>query len=170
MARYCGREISEREINQIKSLIEENPKSSRRRLSEEVCKMLKWFKPDGGLKSCRVAILRMDKDGFIPLPPTTNMKGCFERKKVFTSLTEEGESIGIPVNRLSKLELVLTNRKTSKLWNEYIDRYHYLGYTPLPGAQLRYFVGTKAQMMLLHLCVENSISHLALDKIKKSSF
>jgi hypothetical protein len=26
------------------------------------------------------------------------------------------------------------------LWNELIDRYHYLGYTPLPGAQLRYYI------------------------------
>ncbi|MCP3877261.1 MAG: DUF4338 domain-containing protein, partial [Sulfitobacter sp.] len=26
----------------------------------------------------------------------------------------------------------------SRLWNEYIQRYHYLGHTPLPGAQLRY--------------------------------
>jgi len=30
-------------------------------------------------------------------------------------------------------------RSDSALWNEYIDRYHYLGYKPLPGAQLRYF-------------------------------
>jgi hypothetical protein len=30
-------------------------------------------------------------------------------------------------------------RGGSGLWNELIDRYHYLGYKPLPGAQLRYF-------------------------------
>jgi hypothetical protein len=34
----------------------------------------------------------------------------------------------------------VTDRKESHLWNEYIDSYHYLGYHPLPGAQLRYFV------------------------------
>ncbi len=28
----------------------------------------------------------------------------------------------------------------SRLWNELIQRYHYLGYTPMSGAQLRYFV------------------------------
>jgi hypothetical protein len=26
------------------------------------------------------------------------------------------------------------------LWNELIERYHYLGYAPLPGAQMRYLV------------------------------
>ncbi len=28
----------------------------------------------------------------------------------------------------------------SSLWNELIERYHYLGYKPLPGAQIRYLV------------------------------
>ena len=28
----------------------------------------------------------------------------------------------------------------SRLWNEFVERHHYLGYKPLPGAQLRYFV------------------------------
>ncbi len=28
----------------------------------------------------------------------------------------------------------------SALWNGLIDRYHYLGYRPLPGAQLRYLI------------------------------
>jgi hypothetical protein len=42
--------------------------------------------------------------------------------------------------QVEKLALELVDKKTSALWNAYIDRYHYLGYTPLPGAQLRYFV------------------------------
>ena len=37
----------------------------------------------------------------------------------------------------------------SRLWNEYIQRYHYLGYTPLPGAQLRYFVTMNGQVLAL---------------------
>jgi len=31
-------------------------------------------------------------------------------------------------------------RERSALWNRLIERYHYRGYTPLPGAQLRYLV------------------------------
>ena len=30
--------------------------------------------------------------------------------------------------------------KQSILWDELIERYHYLGYKPLPGAQIRYLV------------------------------
>jgi hypothetical protein len=43
------------------------------------------------------------------------------------------------VHELEGLRLAVVERTDSALWNEYIDRYHYLGYKPLPGAQLRYF-------------------------------
>jgi len=33
------------------------------------------------------------------------------------------------------------------MWNELIDRYHYLGYHPLPGAQLRYLAFSGSQVL-----------------------
>ena len=47
------------------------------------------------------------------------------------------------------LTLELVEKATSALWNEYIDRYHYLGYRPLPGAQLRYFIKSDDQVLAL---------------------
>ncbi len=41
------------------------------------------------------------------------------------------------------------SRPDSTLWNEYIDRYHYLGYKPLPGAQLRYFACSENRILAL---------------------
>ena len=35
------------------------------------------------------------------------------------------------------------------LWNAYIDRYHYLGHPPLPGAQLRYFARWEDRILAL---------------------
>ena len=40
-------------------------------------------------------------------------------------------------------------KSTSALWNEYIERYHYLGYKTLPGAQLRYFITAGKQIVAL---------------------
>jgi len=76
MTRYCGRDFTPKEIEQIRSLIKQNPEFNRMRLSKEVCRMLGWLKPDGKLKdmSCRVAMLRMQKDGLIVLPPPTHAK------------------------------------------------------------------------------------------------
>ena len=39
--------------------------------------------------------------------------------------------------------------KDSKLWNEFVNRYHYLGYKPLAGAQLRYFVTSQDRILAL---------------------
>jgi hypothetical protein len=150
MTRYCGRDFSPKELERIKSLIENNPKFNRTRLSVEVCRMFQWFKPDGKLKdmSCRVAMLRMDKDGLIRLPPSTRTKQPV-KKIVFTPVTDPQSPVLCPVNKLPQLHLQMVSKTTSALWNEYIERYHYLGHSPLPGAQLRYFITAGEQIVAL---------------------
>ena len=65
---YCGRQFTSREIDLIHDLIEKG--TNRTGLSRMFCEKVEWRKPDGGLKemSCRVALLRMEKDGLILLP------------------------------------------------------------------------------------------------------
>jgi hypothetical protein len=148
--RYCGREFSLEELKQIRELIQHNPSKNRVTLSRDVCRMLSWYKADGGLKemSCRVAMLRMQEDGLIQLPaPLTTNRGS--NKRIQTSATDPKTLIQNPVHQLGALQLCLVTSQTSKLWNEYIQRYHYLGYTPLPGAQLRYFIMMDGQVIAL---------------------
>lgn len=141
MTRYCGRDFTPKELDQIRSLIEHHPEFNRTRLSEEVCRMLQWLKPDGKLKdmSCRVVMLRMHRDGLIQLPPSTRIKQPV-RKIEFTAATEPQRPVMCSVDQLPQLHLKMVTKTTSALWNEYIERYHYLGHTTLPGAQLRYFI------------------------------
>jgi hypothetical protein len=150
MTRYCGRDFTNKELDQIRSLIKENPQFHRAKLSREVCQMLRWLKPDGKLKdmSCRVAMLRMQEDGLIELPKPLRAKAVI-RKIEFTPATDPQDSILCPVNQLPHLQLQMINKTNSSLWNEYIERYHYLGYTPLPGAQLRYFITANGQILAL---------------------
>jgi len=150
MTRYCGRDFTSKEFEQIRSLIKQNPKFNRMGLSKEVCRMFQWLKPDGNLKdmSCRVAMLRMHRDGLIELPPPTHNKP--PRKRIqFTSITDPQSPIVCSANQLPQLHLQMVTKATSALWNEYIERYHYLGYTTLPGAQLRYFIATGKQIIAL---------------------
>ncbi len=150
MTRYCGRDFTPKELERIRFLIENNPRFNRTRLSVEVCRMFQWFKPDGKLKdmSCRVAMLRMDKDGLIRLPPSTRTKQPV-KKIVFTPVTDPQSHVLCPVNKLPQLHLQMVSKTTSALWNEYIERYHYLGHSPLPGAQLRYFITAGEQVVAL---------------------
>lgn len=58
--------------------------------------------------------------------------------------------INIAAGKLPELKIsVVDTKQVSALWNEYIDRYHYLGYKPLPGAQLRYIVYSNNSIVAL---------------------
>jgi len=95
-----------------------------------------------------VAMLRMHEDGLILLPPPTRIKRPIKKIK-FTSATALQSPVLSPVDLLPKLRFQMVSKTTSALWNEYIERYHYLGYTPLPGAQLRYFIYAGEQIVAL---------------------
>jgi len=143
MKRYCGRDFSADELLAITRLIEHNPASHRADLSRRVCVMFNWLKPDGGLKdmACRVAMLRMQDDGLFTLPASRIR--CPRRRPEFiaTPATDAQTPLLLPVHELAPLSLrQVTGTVNSRLWNEYIARYHYLGYTPMAGSQLRYFV------------------------------
>jgi hypothetical protein len=140
--RACGRTFGADEIAVIRTLIADHPEANRARLSRMVCEALDWRRENGGLKdmSCRVAMLRMHNDGLIELPPPTKGNGNGRRYQRRTLFAEpRAEVMDTPAGALADTRLVLVEGQAqSHLWNEYVDRYHYLGYTPLPGAQLRY--------------------------------
>ena len=151
MIRYCGRDFSNQELALIRQLISENPSASRAVLSRLTCQALDWYKIDGGLKemSCRVAMLRMHDDGLIKLPAPRH-RYCPANNVQFTSATAPKSKIKKPVHALLSVQLrIVRGRQQSRLWNEYIHRYHYLGYKPLPGAQLRYFVISENNIIAL---------------------
>jgi len=142
MTRYCGRDFSMQDLAFIRQLISENPSTTRAELSRLTCQALHWYKIDGGLKemSCRVVMLRMQDDGLIQLPPSRH-RYCPANKVQFTVATAPKTEINKPVHALPPVLLsIVEGNQQSRLWNEYIHRYHYLGYKPLPGAQLRYFI------------------------------
>lgn len=99
--------------------------------------------------SCRVAMLRMQDDGLIKLPPPRHRYRP-ANKVTFTSATAPKPETIKPVHALPPVQLrIVKGNQQSRLWNEYIHRYHYLGYKPLPGAQLRYFVISDEQIIAL---------------------
>jgi Druantia protein DruA len=98
--------------------------------------------------SCRVAMLRMQEDGLIRLPAPRAANFAYRRER--TPATEPEPAITQPVHQLPALQFhQVIERRHSRLWNEYIQRYHYLGYTPLSGAQLRYFVSVDGRFVAL---------------------
>ncbi len=141
--RYCGRVFAADEVERIRALIASEPKRNRAQLSRVVCDEFRWLKPDGGRRdmSCRVAMLRMHRDGLITLPPPLGGNGNGRNRPRLTSASDPREAIELPAGSLGELVFhPVETHEDSVLWNELIERHHYLGYKPLPGAQLRYLV------------------------------
>jgi hypothetical protein len=149
--RYCGRTFTAAELERIRALIAAEPAPSRYRLSCQVCEELAWRRPDGRLKdmSCRVALLRMQADGLITLPPPQKAKPAsfkphphIEQEVLEPMLPPPLDSAALSVERIEK-------KRQSLLWNAYIERHHYLGHQLLPGAQRRYFVRAAGEVVAL---------------------
>jgi len=148
---YSGRQFSEEQLQQVRALIAAAPDSSRTAISREVCQLLDWRKADGGWKevSCRVALLRMQEDGWLTLPPSRCKSNNGRRTPARTQAAEPQPLQEFSLPQLGRLRLEIVTSERSALWNEYIDRYHYLGYTPLVGAQLRYLVYAEDRLLAL---------------------
>ena len=167
MTIYCGRDFSPADIQTIRDLIEHNPKLLRSPLSRRLCELFAWFKPNGELKdmTCRVALLRMQAQGLITLPaskiPTARRRPDFPA----TPASDPQCPLLLPVHEIGPLTLrLVAGVPVSRLWNEYVQRYHYLGYTAMSGSQLRYsvYAGDKLVALLSSACASLNASSFRL--------
>ena len=87
--------------------------------------------------SARVAMLR--RNGLIVLPPPRHAPAVRRppvpgpARPLFPTPERLVDPVAVePIRSVDE----------GRLWNEFVARYHYLGYSTLPGAQMRYFVRT----------------------------
>jgi hypothetical protein len=152
--RYCGREFSPAELDRIRELLQIRPALGRVALSRRICQDLGWLNVLGQPKemSCRVALLRMERDGLIGLPAPLSKNGGGRRRFQLSAASEPREPVQASVQALEPLTFERVEKgPRSCLWNELIQRYHYLGYRPLSGTQIRYLVWSADRRLLAAL-------------------
>jgi len=135
-------------INRIRATVNADPGISRRALSRQVCEWLNWRGANGKLKemSCRKALMELARREVISLP-VIDKAYAFQRKgaKITGSLLEIKE-VACPLRDLGNVDLIpVPSRysKASRIWNDMMNTYHYLGAGPLCGAQIRYLIGSE---------------------------
>ena len=142
--RYYGRDFTADEMALLRALIAGPPALNRHTLSIEFCRRIGWRKPDGGLKDmmARVVMLAMHRDGVIELPAPTRRQN--RAAPIVFGPDTEPPPFPTPATldevRPLDFRTVLRGTREGKLWNEFVARYHYLGYRTLVGAQMRYAV------------------------------
>jgi len=148
--RLCGRPLSAADVETIREEIRLADPPIRSEIARRVCQALEWTNALGQpkLMSCRVGLLRLHRAGRIELPAPTGGNGNGRPLKRQPKAWPEEVALGGSVGALSGLRLSpVVDKKVSRLWNGLIDRYHYLGYTPLPGAQVRYLIEADAGVL-----------------------
>jgi hypothetical protein len=150
---FCGQSVNNEQIGEIKEIIETFPKLSRAELANTLCELFSWKRPTGKLKNieCRQFLEKLCDNGLITLPPCRKQyANRGEAKPLRSKQTNEPQRLEATLKQLMPLLLIkVENEDQRRLWYEYIDRYHYLGYRQPFGAQLRYFIKSGATDDLL---------------------
>ena len=141
----CGREVTGKEISEIKETVGLFSNLSRTELNATICEHLEWFTAAGGYKldACMKLLEKLEAEGYFRLPAKQEEYQRNRPGKIIslTSRTDPSPDIDCKLKELGSVRVrVVNDKKWSGLWNEYVLRYHYLGYKRPFGYFLRYFV------------------------------
>jgi Domain of unknown function (DUF4338) len=118
--------------------------ANRAEIARRVAAALDWRSPSGRhqLMSARVALLRLHRLGLISLPAPTKVNANGRHRRLRRQATWSPPApLARRVDELESLELAaVSSAPESLLYHTLLERYHYLGYSPLAGAQIRYLV------------------------------
>jgi hypothetical protein len=138
-----GREISHRELSEIKEVLHLCDGFSREELTHTICEHLHWVTATGRhkLTACSKLLEQLDDSNQIQLPPKKKQKSPCKKDFLNTNQTDPKKEIACSFAHVGPITLRIASQKKDKdLWNEYINRYHYLGYKKPFGCRLRYFI------------------------------
>ena len=148
-----GRAFSDAEVEQVQETVRVFSKLSRWELAQTLCEHLGWVTAKGGYKveSCLKALRRLEALELIEGPARRRYQ---LRKKEPVRPSEESEAGVEVVGSVEDFEPIeleaVEQRRQVELWNQYVGRYHYLGYQRPFGAHQRYFiVSRKAEALRL---------------------
>ncbi len=139
---FCGRELKPEEFDLIRQITRDFSTLSLTELAHTVCELLEWRRPSGGLKSreCFLFLHALHSRGWLPwLAPQP--KKLRPRAAAWDQLSDAQATLAGSIGDYLPVQLqLLDSRADRRLFRQYLQRYHYLGYKAPFGAQLRYFV------------------------------
>jgi hypothetical protein len=141
--RFCGQPVSSEQLALITQIVTHCGGLSRTELANTVCELLAWARPNGKFKTveCRQFLEQLQARTALPLPAAQH-KGRGKSKKIaLTALSAEGVSLQGTVKDFQPISLRLVSTEPERrLFREFIERHHYLGYRIPFGAHLCYLI------------------------------
>ena len=140
-----GKPFGPHGLSLVRAELGADPGACRAELARRVCQRLNWRSPGGAYQfmSARVGLLRLARAGWIQLPAPRNGNGNGQPRPRAGFAQAPPAPVHLRADWPADLLLQRVDGKTaaSKTFNELIEQNHYLGYTPMAGAQVRYLIG-----------------------------
>ncbi len=142
---FGGRRFSAAEIDLIRQVTRDFASLSITELANTLCELLEWRRPNGKLKflECRAFLEQLQAKALVTLPALQQTAPRRPRRIVKSSGSDPKPALQGSVSDYTPLSLQLVpagDTHLSSLCNQFIERYHYLGYRVPFGASLRYVV------------------------------
>jgi hypothetical protein len=143
---FSGRTFQIHEIELLQELARDYAALGVTEIARTACELLNWTRPSGGLKNheCRLLLEKLQELGVLSLPEirATGRRG--PRPVAIGAASDADSVLRGEVNDYFPIELKLVEgREQGRLWRQYLERYHYLGYRVPMGAHLRYWAQGK---------------------------
>ena len=141
---FSGRRLSAQDIELIRQVTADFPNLTLHELANTVSELLDWHRPTGKVKTreCVDLLQHLAAKGLLtalPVVQRTSPRGS--RRVLISSCSDpQAQIVGDLRDHLPLQFRLIDNRVDRILFQQYIQRYHYLGYRIPYGAQLRYFV------------------------------
>lgn len=148
----CGREITREQLSEILETVGLFPNLSRKELTATICEHLGWVTLTGNnkLDACTKLLEKLESKGLMRLPTKQEQyrRNRSQRPITLTSRTARKADITGKLKDIGQVRVeAVSDKETTGLWNEYVSRYHYLGYKQPFGYFLRYFVESEQGLL-----------------------
>src|SRR5712671_6390070 len=146
-------QITPQELDAARQTVRRFPGLSRSELACTICEHWGWVTASGSHKvtACLNVLEEWEHQGLLRLPGKRRMTRWSTdqaRGAVPTQRTNPGTPLAGVLSEVCPVSLELVKgRERRHLWNEYVDRYHYLGYRQPVGCFLRYFIVSPAGLL-----------------------
>ena len=141
---FCGRPLTAAELDLVRGITREFANLAWTELAATICELLEWRRPNGSLKSreCYLFLRELHRRGWLPWLTAPQPKA---RRTPLVKLTSgpapSPTVLTGPLYSYRPIQFeLIKDAAQRRLFREYLDRYHYLGYRAPYGAQLRYWV------------------------------
>jgi len=145
-----GRSFTSQEIREIQETVRVFSRLSWHELLQTICEHLEWVTPAGRYKvdSCAKALKSLEAQGLVKLP-AKNGSPRGKEKVTVSAQTDPAEELVGTVRDFAPITVQpVVDKGQMRLWNEYVERYHMLGYKRPFGAHQRYFIEERSGRLL----------------------